>query len=64
MVFGVNCSPFLLNAVLRYHLNEYAEEDPEFTAKMSNCFYVDALVSGAIHVESGIQLYEKAKKVV
>ena len=53
VVFGVNCSPFLLNAVLRYHLNKYAEEDPDFTAKMSSSFYVD--------VESGIQLYEKAK---
>ena len=61
VVFGVNCSPFLLNAVLRYHLNKYAEEEPDFTTKMSSSFYVDDLVSGAADVESGIKLYEKAK---
>ena len=61
VVFGVNCSPFLLNAVLRYHLSKYAEEDPDFATKMSSSFYVDDLVSGATDVESGIQLYEKAR---
>ena len=61
VVFGVNCSPFLLNAVLRYHLSKYAEKDPDFATKMSNSFYVDDLVSGATDVESGLQLYEKAR---
>ena len=61
VVFGVNCSPFLLNAVLRYHLSKYAEKDPDFATKMSKSFYVDDLVSGATDVESGIQLYEKAR---
>ena len=61
VVFGVNCSPFLLNAVIRYHVNKYAEEDPMFATRMSNSFYVDDLVAGTSDVESGIQLYEKAK---
>lgn len=61
VVFGVNCSSIVLNAVLRYHLTRYAEEDPYFATKMSSSFYVDDLVSGATDVEKGIQLYEKAK---
>ena len=44
VVFGVNCSPFLLNAVLRYHLSTYKEEDPEFSATLSKSFYVDYLL--------------------
>ena len=61
VIFGVKCSPFLLNADSRYHLSKYAEKDPDFATKISNSFYVDDLVSGATDIESGIQLYEKAR---
>ena len=37
------------------------QKDPDFATKMSNSFYVDDPVSGATDVESGIQLYEKAR---
>ena len=56
IVFGVDCSSFLLNAVLGYYLSKFAEQDPDFATKISNSFYVDDLVSGATDVESGIQL--------
>ena len=41
VVFGLNTSPFLLNATLRHHISKYAEVDPEFLSKLIESFYVD-----------------------
>ena len=46
VVFGLNSSPFLLNATLRHHISKYNELDPEFVLKVLESFYVDDLVSG------------------
>ena len=35
VVFGLNASPFLLNATLRHHISKYAEVDPEFVRKLT-----------------------------
>eukprot|EP00112_Aurelia_sp_Birch-Aquarium-sp1_P009849 Seg2135.5 transcript_id=Seg2135.5/GoldUCD/mRNA.D3Y31 product="hypothetical protein" protein_id=Seg2135.5/GoldUCD/D3Y31 len=61
-VFGVNASPFLLNAVLRYHIEQYRETDPEFCDKLSADFYVDDLFTGARNVENAFKLYLRAKE--
>ena len=44
MVFGLNASPFLLNATLR-HVSRYCETDPEFVQKVLESFYVDDLMA-------------------
>lgn len=61
VVFGVNCSPFLLNATLQYHLDTFIEIDPEFVRVMKRSFYVDDLVSGEKTTQEAIELYDKAK---
>jgi len=61
VVFGVNCSPFLLNATLHHHLESYKEEDPDFTYKMQNSFYVDDLVTGEQTKEESLDTYRTAK---
>ena len=46
VVFGLNASPFLLNATLRHHISKYKDVDPEFVRKMIESVYVDDLVTG------------------
>lgn len=61
-VFGVNTSPFLLNAVLRNHIAQYQQEDPNFAVTLADNFYVDNLVFGAQNVSDAEELYHKAKE--
>ena len=62
VVFGVNSSPFLLNAVLRHHIRNYETVDPEFVSKLMNNFYVDDLVSGCRDSKEAFAFFEKAKE--
>lgn len=62
VVFGVNCSPFLLNATLQYHLDTFAEIDPEFVRVMKGSFYVDDLVTGQKTTQAASELHDKAKE--
>ena len=60
--FGVNSSPYLLNAVLRHHLSTFENVDPVFVKKLSQSFYVDDLVTGAPNIEEACTLYVNAKE--
>ena len=59
VVFGLNASPFLLNATIRHHLSKFAEIDPCFVRRMLEGFYVDDLVSGGNTTEEAFDLYNK-----
>ena len=61
VVFGVNSSPFLLNAVLRHHLEKYREIDPQFVDYLTQSFFVDDFVTSCRDSEEAYCLYEKAK---
>ncbi|XP_065068275.1 uncharacterized protein LOC135693670 [Rhopilema esculentum] len=62
VVFGVNSSPFLLNAVLRHHIGKYQNVDPNFVSKLTESFYVDDLVTGTKNVNEARSLYLNAKE--
>ncbi len=59
VVFGLNASPFLLNATLRHHIKGYTEVDPEFVRKLTESFYVDDFVGGGATSEEVKDLYGK-----
>ena len=64
VVFGVNCSPFLLNATLDYHFEKYAETNENLARKLTDIFYVDDLVPEDQTDEAAIELYRKSKNVL
>ncbi len=64
VVFGVTCSPFLLNATLKHHIEKYSTTYPEVCSKLLNALYVDDVSSGGHTVEETFQLYEIAKKIM
>ena len=47
VVFGVSCSPFLLNATLQHHLDKYVTSHPETVNKLTASLYVDDVITGA-----------------
>lgn len=61
VVFGLNASPFLLNATLRHHISKFKDEDTEFVRKMTESFYVDDLVTGEDDTGKAFALYKGAK---
>ncbi|GBN33440.1 hypothetical protein AVEN_171049-1 [Araneus ventricosus] len=54
VVCGVRSSPFLLEAVLKYHLAKNCDVDPFVTKRLSNSFYVDNLLI-SVHNESELK---------
>ena len=61
VVFGVKCSPFLLNATIRHHMETYKSADPEFVQKFLSSIYIDDVSFGSDGVQSTYGLYQKAK---
>ena len=64
MVLGVSSSPFLLNATLQHHLNQYSSAHPELVNQLAQSTYVDDVISGASDVEQAYQLYRDSKEVL
>ena len=61
LVFGLTCSPAILNAVLHHHLTQYSTIDPIFVTTLLKSLYVDDLASGSYNTESAFELAKKIK---
>lgn len=64
VVFSVSCSPFLLNATLRHHLELHTLDQPELVAKILSSLYVDDIVSGAESEEKAWKIYMGTKSLL
>ena len=62
VVFGVNSSPFLLNATIRHHLESYQELDPDFVAEVLRSLYVDDYASGSSETNEAFTLVKKIQE--
>lgn len=61
-VFGLDASPFLLNATLRHHITKFMDDDPDFVSKLLESFYVDDFVGGGASSEEVTDLYSKTSR--
>ena len=61
VVFGLNASPFHLNATLRHHISKFKDEDADFVRRMIESFYVDDLVTGKDDTGKAFTLYKGSK---
>ena len=61
VVFGVNASPFLLNATIDHHIRSYTD-DSAFVELFLSSLYVDDLNGGGDTPGEVLELYEKASQ--
>jgi hypothetical protein len=61
VVFGVTSSPFILNATIRHHVNQYLLNDPEFVYELLRSLYVDDYASGCESIPRALELARKIK---
>ena len=60
VIFGLNCSQFLLSGTLQHNISQYRSEDPQLVAKLLKSIYVDDLMSGANSISEPFRLYLKS----
>ena len=64
VVFGVTCSPFLLQGTLNHHVGKYNEIYPDVCQKLSHSLYADDVNTGGYTLEETYDLYKKSKKIM
>ena len=61
VVFGLNCSPFLLGETLHHHITNYKFDDPKFAEELLKSIYVDDLINGGENQQRALKVYELSK---
>ena len=61
VVFGVSSSPFLLNATIHHHMDQYAADDPQHVEQLIKSLYVDDVAGGDTDEEAAYTFYVKSK---
>ena len=63
VVFGVSSTPFLLNATIRFHLENYLETDKSLVQQLLRSTYVDDIVTGGQTEDDVFALYTRSKEI-
>ena len=61
VLFGATSSPFILNAVLRHHLQQYQTNVAD---DVKHNLYVDNIVSGCSSEEAATQYYQQSRQIM
>ena len=61
LVFGLTCSPFILNQTIRHHLDKYEAKDPMFVSTVKKSLYVDDFAFSITSENDCFELYSKLK---
>ena len=61
VLFGATSSPFILNAVLRHHLQQYQTTVAD---DITQNLYVDNIISGCSSAEAATQYYQQARQIM
>jgi hypothetical protein len=64
VVFGVNCSPFLLGAVIDYHLSRVDSGESKVAEQLRDSLYVDNCVTSVDTFEDYDEFREKATSIM
>ncbi len=62
VIFGAGPSPYILNATIRHHLEQFKEADPQFVEDIENSLYVDDYISGGSDAEELCRRKEKLQE--
>ena len=61
--FGLNCSPFLLQATLNHHFKQFSESHP-VCSLLESKFYMDDLVSAVKNESTAISMYDDSMQLM
>lgn len=64
VMFGINASPFLLAAVIKYHLSTVPAEDKVLAAKLEKALYVDNCVTSVNSIDELQTFKSKSTKLM
>ena len=64
VMFGVACSPFLLNATLDHHFEQYRTVFPELVDQLKRSVYVDDVLLGADTEDQALQQCHRARALL
>lgn len=64
VVFGVNCSPFLLGGVIEHHLDQVQDEEKDIAIQLLDSLYVDNCVTSVDSQEDYENFKEKSSNLL
>jgi hypothetical protein len=62
VAFGVNCSPFLLNATIKYHIDQ--QPSSEVVQELKENLYMDDWLSGTSEIHQAAEMYTEARRIM